>query len=119
MNDLMSGGLHRLWKDQFVRRVRPRSGEAILDMAGGTGDIAFRLRGGRRARDGRRHQSGDARRSGIERARKRGIEGLTWAEENAEALSFADKQLRRLYDRLRHPERHRYRPARCARRTAC
>jgi len=43
MNDLMSGGMHRLWKGQFVRRVRPRKGEAILDMAGGTGDIAFRL----------------------------------------------------------------------------
>ena len=43
MNDLMSGGLHRLWKDHFVRRVRPRAGEAILDMAGGTGDIAERI----------------------------------------------------------------------------
>ena len=43
MNDLMSGGLHRLWKQEFVRRVRPREGEAILDMAGGTGDIGFRL----------------------------------------------------------------------------
>ena len=43
MNDLMSGGMHRLWKAQFVRRVKPRAGEAILDMAGGTGDIAFRL----------------------------------------------------------------------------
>ena len=43
MNDAMSVGLHRLWKDQFVRRVKPRDGEAILDMAGGTGDIAFRM----------------------------------------------------------------------------
>jgi demethylmenaquinone methyltransferase/2-methoxy-6-polyprenyl-1,4-benzoquinol methylase len=43
MNDAMSGGMHRLWKDRFVRRVKPRTGEAILDMAGGTGDIAFRL----------------------------------------------------------------------------
>jgi demethylmenaquinone methyltransferase / 2-methoxy-6-polyprenyl-1,4-benzoquinol methylase len=43
MNDAMSGGMHRLWKDQFVRRVKPRAGEDILDMAGGTGDIAFRL----------------------------------------------------------------------------
>ncbi len=43
MNDAMSGGMHRLWKDRFVRRVKPRRGEAILDMAGGTGDIAFRL----------------------------------------------------------------------------
>src|SRR5258706_846113 len=43
MNDAMSGGMHRLWKDRFVRRVKPRKGESILDMAGGTGDIAFRL----------------------------------------------------------------------------
>ena len=43
MNDLMSGGMHRLWKDRFVAKVRPRAGERILDMAGGTGDIAFRL----------------------------------------------------------------------------
>ena len=43
MNDLMSGGMHRLWKDRFVARVKPRVGEVILDMAGGTGDIAFRM----------------------------------------------------------------------------
>ena len=43
MNDLMSAGLHRLWKNRFVARVKPRSGERILDMAGGTGDIAFRM----------------------------------------------------------------------------
>ena len=46
MNDAMSGGMHRLWKDRFVRRVRPQPGEAILDMAGGTGDIATRGRTG-------------------------------------------------------------------------
>ena len=40
MNDAMSGGMHRLWKDKFVRRVKPQAGEDILDMAGGTGDIA-------------------------------------------------------------------------------
>src|SRR5438067_13862092 len=43
MNDLMSGGMHRLWKDRFVARVKPRPDEEILDMAGGTGDVAFRL----------------------------------------------------------------------------
>ena len=45
MNDLMSGGMHRLWKNRFVAKVKPRPGEAILDMAGGTGDIAFRMAG--------------------------------------------------------------------------
>jgi demethylmenaquinone methyltransferase/2-methoxy-6-polyprenyl-1,4-benzoquinol methylase len=72
-----------------VRRVRPRRGEAILDMAGGTGDVAFRL-----ARSGAQVTVADISREmldvGIERARRRGIEGLIWAEENAEALRFAD-----------------------------
>lgn len=44
MNDLMSGGMHRLWKDRLIRMIRPKKGEHILDVAGGTGDIAFRLR---------------------------------------------------------------------------
>lgn len=43
MNDLMSGGVHRLWKDEFVRMARPAAGEDCLDLAGGTGDIAFRV----------------------------------------------------------------------------
>ena len=90
MNDAMSGGMHRLWKDQFVRRVKPRQGEAILDMAGGTGDIAFRM-----ARYGADVTVADINPAmlgvGMERAQKKGIEGLLWAEENAETLSFADK----------------------------
>ena len=90
MNDLMSGGLHRLWKDHFVRRVRPRAGEAILDMAGGTGDIAFRM-----ARAGARATVADINPAMLEvgqkRAASRGIDGLAWAEENAESLSFPDR----------------------------
>lgn len=43
MNDAMSLGLHRVWKDHFVRRIRPRPGDVIIDLAGGTGDIAFRM----------------------------------------------------------------------------
>lgn len=90
MNDLMSGGLHRLWKDDFVRRVRPRAGEAILDMAGGTGDIAFRM-----TKRGAAVTVADINPEmlsvGIERAQRRGIDGLVWAEENAEKLSFADR----------------------------
>src|SRR3954453_18537236 len=45
MNDLMSGGMHRLWKDRFVARGKPRRREETLDMAGGTGDVAFRPAG--------------------------------------------------------------------------
>ncbi len=43
MNDLMSVGIHRLWKDIFVNWLRPRTGMTLLDVAGGTGDIAFRV----------------------------------------------------------------------------
>jgi demethylmenaquinone methyltransferase/2-methoxy-6-polyprenyl-1,4-benzoquinol methylase len=42
MNDLMSGGLHRLWKNRLVAMMRPQAGQVILDVAGGTGDIALR-----------------------------------------------------------------------------
>jgi demethylmenaquinone methyltransferase/2-methoxy-6-polyprenyl-1,4-benzoquinol methylase len=90
MNDLMSGGMHRHWKDMFVRRVRPRPGEAILDMAGGTGDVAFRL-----ARHGAKVTVSDINPDmlgvGEERARSRRIDGLSWSVQNAEALSFADR----------------------------
>ena len=41
MNDLMSGGIHRLWKADLIRAIRPRNGLAVLDVGGGTGDIAF------------------------------------------------------------------------------
>jgi demethylmenaquinone methyltransferase/2-methoxy-6-polyprenyl-1,4-benzoquinol methylase len=90
MNDLMSGGLHRLWKDRFVARVKPRPGERILDMAGGTGDVAFRL-----ARRGARVTVADINPDmlevGRERAAKRGIEGLAWQVEDAAKLTFADR----------------------------
>jgi demethylmenaquinone methyltransferase/2-methoxy-6-polyprenyl-1,4-benzoquinol methylase len=87
MNDAMSGGMHRLWKDRFVRRVKPRAGESILDMAGGTGDIAFRL-----AAAGAQVTVADINPAmlevGMERAAKRGIDGLIWGEQNAETLSL-------------------------------
>ena len=43
MNDLMSGGMHRLWKDAMMDWLAPRSGQRLLDVAGGTGDVAFRF----------------------------------------------------------------------------
>jgi demethylmenaquinone methyltransferase/2-methoxy-6-polyprenyl-1,4-benzoquinol methylase len=43
MNDLMSGGVHRLWKDSMMDWLAPRSGQRLLDVAGGTGDVAFRF----------------------------------------------------------------------------
>ena len=90
MNDAMSGGLHRLWKDLFVRRVKPRAGEHILDMAGGTGDIAFRM-----ARSGAAITVADINAEmlavGVDRAAERGIDGLVWSEANAESLQWPDK----------------------------
>ncbi len=90
MNDAMSGGMHRLWKDRFVRRVKPQQQEDILDMAGGTGDIAFRM-----ARAGANITVSDINPDmldvGIERAVKRGLDSLVWSEQNAEELSFPDQ----------------------------
>jgi demethylmenaquinone methyltransferase/2-methoxy-6-polyprenyl-1,4-benzoquinol methylase len=89
MNDLMSGGLHRLWKDRFVARVKPRPGEAILDMAGGTGDVAFRM-----TRRGAEVTVADINPDmldvGKQRAEARELKGLGWKVENAEKLTFAD-----------------------------
>ncbi len=90
MNDAMSGGMHRLWKDRFVRRVKPQPSEAILDMAGGTGDIAFRM-----AAKGADVTVSDINQEmldvGIERAMDRGIDGLVWSRQNAEELSFSSR----------------------------
>jgi hypothetical protein len=43
MNDLMSGGLHRMWKDRLVEMLAPFPGSMHIDVAGGTGDVAFRV----------------------------------------------------------------------------
>ena len=90
MNDLMSAGMHRLWKDRFVNRVKPQAHEHILDMAGGTGDIAFRM-----AKRGAAVTVSDINADmlgvGEERAAAKGIEGLTWSVQNAETLSFANR----------------------------
>lgn len=43
MNDLMSGGVHRLWKDAMMDWLAPRPGQKLLDVAGGTGDVSFRF----------------------------------------------------------------------------
>src|SRR5271170_6423954 len=57
MNDLMSGGVHRLWKDMAVARLNPQPGETIVDCAGGTGDISRRL--AERARQAQLRRGGD------------------------------------------------------------
>jgi len=87
MNDLMSGGMHRLWKDRFVARVKPRAGEEILDMAGGTGDVAFRM-AKRGALVTVSDINPDMLEVGKQRAVGRGITNLHWQVEDAEALTF-------------------------------
>jgi len=89
MNDLMSGGMHRQWKNRFVAKVKPRPGEHILDMAGGTGDVAFRM-ADRGALVTVSDINPDMLAVGMERAEKRAITGVIWQVENAERLSFAD-----------------------------
>jgi demethylmenaquinone methyltransferase/2-methoxy-6-polyprenyl-1,4-benzoquinol methylase len=96
MNDLMSVGVHRLWKDQFVRWLNPRPGSTVLDVAGGTGDIAFRVR------DHTRGQgevvvcdlTPDMLRVGRDRAIDRGLlTGLSWTAGDAEALPIAARSV--------------------------
>jgi demethylmenaquinone methyltransferase/2-methoxy-6-polyprenyl-1,4-benzoquinol methylase len=96
MNDLMSGGLHRAWKDVLVTTVNPpRSVRPfdLLDIAGGTGDIALRVveAGGSGTRATVADVNGDMLAVGRERIEKRGLDGvITFAEANAENLPFPD-----------------------------
>lgn len=92
MNDLMSGGLHRLWKDAMINWLRPRAGHTVLDVGGGTGDIAFRIlkAGGGPVTvcDINAEMLG----VGQDRALDRGIiNGIEWVEGDAENLPFNDQ----------------------------
>jgi demethylmenaquinone methyltransferase / 2-methoxy-6-polyprenyl-1,4-benzoquinol methylase len=98
MNDLMSGGIHRLWKAAMIDWLAPRPGQQFIDVAGGTGDIAFRI-------SERLGEPGLAAGSrvvvcdltpamltvGRDRAIDRGhLAGLSWVAGDAERLPFAD-----------------------------
>src|SRR6204780_548150 len=96
MNDLMSFGLHRAWKDALVTAVAPPRNLpfALLDVAGGTGDIAFRVvaRGGPATRATICDINPDMLAVGRERAEARHLgDAVTFMEGNAEALPFADR----------------------------
>ena len=95
MNDLMSMGIHRVWKDRLIRAIRPKPGQVFLDVAGGTGDIAFRLYDA---------TGGDADITvcdinpemvavGRDRAMNRAITGINWTVGNAETLPFPDNSV--------------------------
>lgn len=94
MNDLMSAGMHRLWKDRFIREIRPRENLAYLDVAGGTGDIAFRIY--RETNGNAPITVSDINASMLKVGRQRGIDkaivrNITWKEANAAALPFTDE----------------------------
>lgn len=93
MNDVMSAGLHRLWKDAMVSALNPRKSSDFrhLDVAGGTGDIAFRIveASNRLAHATVLDINGSMLAVGAERAEKKGLTGnLTFVEANAEELPF-------------------------------
>lgn len=94
MNDLMSGGIHRLWKDHLTDLIRPKACDLLLDVAGGTGDVAFRFR---------RKGGGPVivcdlteamLRVGRDRAVDQGLlTGIEWVTGDAEALPIASNSI--------------------------
>ena len=98
MNDLMSFGLHRLWKDKMVEMIPIKSGMKILDMAGGTGDISFRIL--KKAKVVNRKIditvcdiNAEMLEQGRARAINKGIiSGISWKQGDAEKLPFRNAQ---------------------------
>ncbi|KAI8542365.1 hypothetical protein RHMOL_Rhmol08G0133100 [Rhododendron molle] len=114
MNDVMSGGLHRLWKDRLISKLNPFPGMRHLDVAGGTGDVAFRILESLNSVSYRPVQ--DVLQDNLQeetqiyvcdintnmlnvgkiRAQKRGLEdlrSLRWVKGDAEALCFEDASM--------------------------
>jgi demethylmenaquinone methyltransferase/2-methoxy-6-polyprenyl-1,4-benzoquinol methylase len=94
MNDLMSGGIHRLWKSQMIRRLNPRPGQRLLDVAGGTGDVAERFV----ATPGTAAIVCDVNQAMIETGRDRALDRgrvreIAWLCGDAEALPIASRSV--------------------------
>ena len=95
MNDLMSAGVHRIWKDAMVEWLNPQPGRQMLDVAGGTGDIAFRIVEMARSRGGEAQVTvcdinADMLGEGRRRAQEKGETAIEWVCGNAESLPFPD-----------------------------
>lgn len=89
MNDLMSAGLHRAWKDHLMDLLRPAPSQHLLDLAGGTGDIAFRFL----ARGGGQVTLSDINPAMLAEGKRRAMDlnlqdKLQWRQANAESLPF-------------------------------
>lgn len=95
MNDLMSGGIHRVWKAAMIDWLHPRGAIRVLDVAGGTGDIAFRIL----ERDAQAEVLvADINASMLEQGRNRAVDRghlsrLTWACMDAERLALPDRSV--------------------------
>ena len=85
MNDLMSMGIHRLWKRTLARAVAMRAGYRVLDLAGGTGDVARLLAG-----PGRQVMVCDPSLGMMHQGRGRGGDGIAWLGGEGESLPVAD-----------------------------
>ncbi|CAN1168327.1 2-methoxy-6-polyprenyl-1,4-benzoquinol methylase, mitochondrial [Linum perenne] len=96
MNDLMSGGLHRLWKERLVSKLNPFPGMKHLDVAGGTGDVAFRILEAVNSEteiyvcDINANMLNVGKKRAIERGE---MKSLVWVEGDAEALNFPDNSM--------------------------
>lgn len=95
MNDVMSGGIHRIWKDAMVERLNPQPGWRVLDVAGGTGDIAFRIADMTRTRGGEAEVTvcdinADMLGEGRRRGEEKGEKNIAWICGDAEKLPFPD-----------------------------
>src|SRR5260370_34561907 len=96
MNDLMSAGIHRQWKAEMVRWLNPRPGQRLVDVAGGTGDIARRALPGLRPTSGGGVVVCDANPQMLEIGRTRALDdgilwGIEWLRGRGEGLPFADR----------------------------
>jgi demethylmenaquinone methyltransferase/2-methoxy-6-polyprenyl-1,4-benzoquinol methylase len=95
MNDLMSGGVHRLWKDVMVEWLNPQPGWRTIDVAGGTGDIAFRIADMASSRGGDASIlvcdiNADMVGEGVRRAEEKGEKAITWITGDGEKLPVPD-----------------------------
>ena len=98
MNDLMSGGVHRLWKDAMVEWLNPQPAWRVLDVAGGTGDIAFRIADMARSRGGEAEIvvcdiNADMLGEGVRRAQAKGEGAVSWVCGDAEKLPVPDASM--------------------------